>query len=135
MIPLRKWLILTHRYLGLVLSLLFVVWFLSGIAMIYAGGMPELPPAPRLDHLPSIDLSAVRITALEAAQRAELTNPPDEAVLLTIMGRPAYRFTSRGAVIVFADTGQVFMEMTPADAMKIAGEFLSVSGEKLHDVG
>ena len=76
MIWLRKWLILTHRYLGLVLSLLFVVWFLSGIFMIYAGGMPRLNPAMRLERLPAIDFSAVRITPSEAAGRAELITPP-----------------------------------------------------------
>src|SRR2546427_5689326 len=41
-LQLRKWLILTHRYAGIVLSLFFVMWFLSGIAMIYARGMPGL---------------------------------------------------------------------------------------------
>ena len=38
MAQIRRWLILSHRYLGIVLGLLFVVWFASGIGMIYAGG-------------------------------------------------------------------------------------------------
>jgi len=37
----RKSLILTHRYLGTALGLLFFVWFVSGIGMMYAGGMPR----------------------------------------------------------------------------------------------
>jgi uncharacterized iron-regulated membrane protein len=36
----RRALILTHRYLGIPLSVLFVLWFVTGIAMIYVGGMP-----------------------------------------------------------------------------------------------
>ena len=37
----RKGLILTHRYLGIVLSLLAVMWFATGIVMMYAGGSPR----------------------------------------------------------------------------------------------
>ena len=36
---LQRSLILLHRYLGIPLSFVFVLWFVSGIAMIYAGGM------------------------------------------------------------------------------------------------
>jgi hypothetical protein len=36
----RLTLILAHRYLGIPLSVLFVLWFVTGIAMIYVGGMP-----------------------------------------------------------------------------------------------
>ena len=35
-----RWLILIHRYLGIPLSVLFVVWFASGIVMMYTGDMP-----------------------------------------------------------------------------------------------
>ena len=37
---LRRAIILTHRYLGIPLSVVFVLWFVTGIAMIYVGGMP-----------------------------------------------------------------------------------------------
>ena len=58
MMPLfRKSVILAHRYLGIALSLLFVVWFASGITMMYAGGMPRLTPDERLERLPPLDLS------------------------------------------------------------------------------
>ena len=49
---LRKWLILSHRYAGIVLSLLVVMWFVTGITMMYAGGMPRLTPEMRLEKLP-----------------------------------------------------------------------------------
>jgi len=44
----RKALILIHRYLGIVLCLIFLIWFVSGIAMIYARGMPEISSQSRL---------------------------------------------------------------------------------------
>ena len=43
----RKWLILSHRYLGIALCVLLVMWFASGIVMIYAGGLPSLTPEAR----------------------------------------------------------------------------------------
>src|SRR5688500_4111960 len=95
--------ILIHRWLGIGLSLLFVVWFISGIAMIYARGMPSLTPGLRLERLAPLDLSAIRLTPHEAAQRAEIDGSPGRAVLLMAMGRPAYRF---GGVTIFADSGE-----------------------------
>src|SRR5512138_717040 len=68
---LRRTLILVHRYLGIPLSLLFVLWFVTGIAMMYVGGMPALDPTARLERLPSLDLAAVRLTPAEAAAKAE----------------------------------------------------------------
>ena len=69
----RKSLILIHRYLGIVLSLLFLVWFISGIGMMYAKGMPRLTPELRLLRLPAIDLAKIRLTPTEAAARLERT--------------------------------------------------------------
>src|SRR5688572_9916280 len=101
MVWVRKSLILIHRYLGIALSLLFVVWFISGIGMMYAGGMPRLTPQLRLERISAVDLSAVKLTVSEAAAAAALQRAPGRALLLTVMERPAYRF---GGVTVFADT-------------------------------
>src|SRR6516162_6045134 len=70
-IPFRKWLILTHRYLGIPLSFLFLMWFASGIAMIFARGMPSLTPDLRLQHLPALDPSAIRLSPAAALEKAQ----------------------------------------------------------------
>src|SRR5678809_855586 len=93
----RKWLILSHRYLGIALCLLLVMWFASGIVMIYAGGMPALTPEARRAHLTGIDFNRVTLTAAEAASRAGLETPPS-ATLLMVQERPAYRFGGRAPV-------------------------------------
>ena len=36
----RRAAILAHRYLGIGLGLLVIMWFATGITMMYAGGMP-----------------------------------------------------------------------------------------------
>ena len=103
----RRWLILSHRYLGIGLGLLFVVWFASGIGMIYARGMPSLTDELRLERLAPLDLESVRVTPLEAAERAGLGESLGRVTLLTLMDRPAYRLGGGGAATVFADTGEL----------------------------
>src|SRR2546430_12296916 len=77
----RKCVILLHRYLGIALCLLFVMWFVSGIAMIFARGMPRLTPEMRLDRLPGLDFAAIKIPPSVAAQKAQLDRAPARASL------------------------------------------------------
>ncbi len=126
----RRALILTHRYLGIPLSVLFVLWFVTGIAMIYVGGMPTLSAQTRLMHLPALDLAAVRYTPAEAAERA--ASGFGRVALTTVLGRPAYRFASPyGAATVFADTGEPLDEIDVDTARGVAAEFV---GTKVGDV-
>ena len=127
----RKGLILTHRYLGIVLSLLAVMWFATGMVMMYAGGMPRLTPQLRLERLPALDLPAIHLTAAEAAERAGITNPPARTVLLSVVNRPAYRF---GRQTVFADTGDVFEPATVDSSAEIASRFMGLPASKVHYV-
>jgi hypothetical protein len=130
---LRKWLILTHRYAGIVLSLFVVLWFATGITMMYAGGMPRLTPEMRLEKLPNLDLARVRLTPAEAAE-AGLIGEPGRAVLLSIMGRPAYRFGAAEPTTVFADTGDVLERATLAQARTIASRFAGVTEDQVDHV-
>jgi len=130
---LRKWLILSHRYAGIVLSLFVVLWFATGITMMYVGGMPRLTPEMRLEKLPNLDLARVRLTPAEAAE-AGLIDEPGRAVLLSIMGRPAYRFGAGETTTVFADTGDVLEGATPAQARTIASRFAGVTEDQVTHV-
>ena len=124
----RKGLILAHRYLGIPLSALFVVWFVSGIVMMYAGGMPRLTPELRLERLPALDVSAVRLTPAEAAERAALPRAPGRATLLTLMDRPAYRL---GGATIFADTGEPLDDIGLEGARAVAGRFTGLPEDRL----
>jgi hypothetical protein len=131
----RKWLILTHRYLGIALGLFFVVWFVSGIGMMYAGAMPELSSEERLARMPGIDWSRVKLTPAEAAEKGQLGPGGGRVVLLTVNGQPAYRFTGRGRTTVLADTGAVLDDATETEVMAIAARFMNVSPSSLHHAG
>jgi uncharacterized iron-regulated membrane protein len=117
---LRRFLIVSHRYLGIALSLLAIMWFATGITMMYVGGMPRLTPELRLERMPSLDLSRVRLSPAEAAEKSEGRG---RAQLLTVMERPAYRV---GGATVFADTGEVLDRVSLAQARAIAGRFMRV---------
>ena len=115
-----RWLILAHRWLGIPLGVLFVIWFASGIVMMYTGDMPRLTPELRLERLPELDFDRIALAPAAAARRAYLSPTPRRASLLTVMDRPAYRFDG---VTVFADTGERLGEVGPAAAAAVASRF------------
>src|SRR5687767_6437696 len=115
----RKLVILSHRYLGIALSLLVMMWFATGITMMYVGGMPRLTPELRLERLPATDLSRVTLSVAEAAERGNVSPDGGRAMLLSVLDRPAYRFSGRGTTTVFADTGDVFEGLTVAEARSV----------------
>lgn len=132
----RRLLILCHRWLGIPLSVLFVVWFASGIVMMYTGDMPRLEERVRIARAAPLDLDAVRLSPLEAAERAFVeASYPGPAALLTVQGRPAYRF-GRGAwsVTVFADTGDVLEPLSPTELRGIAARFAGVPEQRVRHV-
>jgi hypothetical protein len=131
---LKKVLILSHRYVGIVLGLLVIVWFASGIAMMYVGGMPAISAETRRERTPPLDLGAVDLSPAEAVARAREASGArggGSARLLTVMDRPAYRV---GPTTVFADTGEVMPEADLATARKIAGRFVGVGEDRVRHV-
>lgn len=121
----KRALILSHRWAGIVLGLMAVVWFASGIAMIYAGGMPRITPQQRLDHLPVLDLAGVKLTPAQAAERLGGEEAmPGAPVLVMVMERPAYRFPLAGNATVFADDGSQLAPIDAAAAARVAQQFL-----------
>lgn len=126
---LQRLIILSHRYLGLVLGPIVIVWFASGIVMLYAGGMPQVTPEMRLARLPPLDLAQVRLTPAEAADRAALASARGASgeagrlLLTTVMDRPAYRI---GRATVFADTGALLRTATLEDSRAVAARFAGV---------
>ena len=114
----RRLLIYTHRWLGIAGSLLFVVWFVSGIVMMYAG-MPSLTTAERLSRVSALDLSRARLDVSEAAVRVGVA--PRQIVVGMLGDRPVYRFTGAGGVTtVYADTGTALAGLDAEEAVALA---------------
>ncbi|WP_191577439.1 PepSY-associated TM helix domain-containing protein [Achromobacter insolitus] len=79
---LRRLTYLAHRWLGVGGCLLMLVWFLSGIVMLYVG-YPKLTPEERFASLPV--LAADAYLPLDAAQPGGAL-----AVLTSVRGEPTY---------------------------------------------
>jgi hypothetical protein len=130
---LRKLVILSHRYLGIVLSLIVMMWSATGITMIFAGGMPRLTPELRLERLPPLDFARVRVTPSEAAERAGV-GAPARATLVSVMDRPAYRLAGSETTVVFADTGDVLDPLNVSESRTVASRFMNVTPERVQHV-
>ena len=114
-------LMFVHRYLGVAFCLIFVIWFASGIVMVYKR-MPAYSAEERLARLPPLNAAAIRLTPAEALEVAGLQGA--RRVLLTsVRSRPVYRFiVDRGTATVFADTGSYVDLVEPDDAVAIVIE-------------
>jgi hypothetical protein len=139
----RRAVILSHRYLGTVLGLLVIMWFATGITMMYWGGMPRVTPELRLERLQPVDFARVKLTAAQAAERAEIDRPdvesglsrmPGRVTLSALLDRPVYRFGSRNGAVVFADTGEFLEELSVEQAQTVAATFVRLPPARVHYV-
>lgn len=121
-------LVYTHRWLGIASGVLFIVWFASGIVMMYAR-MPELQPAERLARLPAIVPTTIRVTPPAAAD-GDITR----LTIGTLEGRPIYRISARGRTqLWFADTGDGIPLVDREQALRIARAFEGGTGDLQYD--
>ncbi len=111
------------------LAVPMLIWFASGIILIYTGGMPS-PDREALQRSAPLDLDALRLSPSEAAARLRGASRFERVVLVTILGRPAYRFWTPSPVTVFADRGDIVNVDEPA-SRKIAADFLAVQPDRL----
>jgi len=117
---LRKYSILIHRWMGVGFCVLFVVWFLSGIVMMY-WGYPGITADERLSRSEALDASRILISPEEAYARLELGGSPSRVRINMLDGRPAYRFHyDSEQFVAYADDGEVRTEIPPEQALRIA---------------
>jgi hypothetical protein len=104
----KRRLFLWHRYLGIGLSLLFALWFVSGVAMLYVR-FPILDPEDRFPMLPRFAPAAFVVTPAAAAARAGIEGHPRRVRLATLLDRPIYYIlpANRPWLGVYADDGTV----------------------------
>ena len=106
--------------MGVLLCLLFLMWFASGMVLMY-WDYPLVADADRLERAPVLDISKIRISPQQAYSQLQRSEPPDQVRLGTFDGRPAYRFGAGGEeTIVYADTGQQQTEFPPEMTLRIA---------------
>jgi uncharacterized iron-regulated membrane protein len=120
----KRWLYWGHRWSGIILCLLFAIWFVSGVVMMYVP-FPSFRAPERIAGAPPIDWARVRI-APDAALRSigATTAFPSEMRIETTAGEPVYRFTTEdGRRAVSAETGREVGPVSADRAAAIASAF------------
>jgi len=110
--PVKRLLIFVHRWLGVALSAIFLLWFVSGIVMMY-WTYPGVTTRDRLERLPVLSPERIVISPATAAAALGENVSPSQLHLTSYDGRPVY-VVSGGpgaggpggpALMVFADDG------------------------------
>ena len=87
-----QYLVLIHRWLGVVLCLLFCAWFISGIVMIYYP-FPSLSEQLRLQKTESITTNK-SLLPIHSFWSENLANP-QKITLVSVLGEPYYWWRSK----------------------------------------
>jgi hypothetical protein len=111
---LKRLLIFVHRWVGVTLSVIFLLWFVSGIVMMY-WTFPAVTAADRIERLPTLEAERIAVTPRQAAAALGREDAPGQVRLTSFDGRPAYRFgAGRGGggrgggwMMVYADDGSI----------------------------
>ncbi|HFF2828567.1 TPA: PepSY domain-containing protein [Stenotrophomonas maltophilia] len=117
----KRWTYLVHRWLGIGGCLLMLLWFVSGMVMLFIG-YPKLTPGERLAALPVLgDAGDWRgLSALPDAVQAE----PEAVALTTVGGEAAYVVRSGSNVGAWSvRTGQALLPVSAQRAEASAAQF------------
>jgi hypothetical protein len=112
---------LAHRWLGIGLAAVVLVWTISGLVMLFAE-RPGLTEEERLEALATLEVAQVRVTPAAAWRQVGANGWPEAVRLNTAFdGRPAYRFLAGGAwYSVHADDASVVPAIGEAQAVSAA---------------
>lgn len=79
-----------HRWIGIIACVYLVVWFVSGLVLAYVR-FPAMSTDEKLELLPAIEWSQVKVTPDQALAGAGLTVFPHQLTLEMAGGAPVYR--------------------------------------------
>lgn len=130
---LKKIIISLHRYLGISLCVLFLVWFLSGFVMLYAR-FPYLENNEKLKQQTSL-LESKFFIPVNSVYTALNEGDTMQSLRMEILyKRPVYRFTTTAGKIttIYADNGEALKSIDLNFAKTIASDFYNkpISFEK-----
>ena len=122
--------LLIHRYLGFALSVLFVVWFVSGFVMMYVS-YPTMMQHQRLQQLPPAILRQCRLSPQQAVERAGRADTVKSIRLGMLLDRPIYRIVTQknSHKAVFADTGDTLGRVDTVLGSQIACAFVGYASQ------
>jgi len=117
----RTWLFVVHRWIGIGTSLLFAMWFVSGLVMMYVA-FPQLTDSERLAALPPIAWDKVQVTPDRAMAAGGFTLYPLDLRLAMLSDEPVYRLLGWDGErkTVSAVDGRIVEHIKPERAIAVA---------------
>src|ERR1700730_10312979 len=117
-----------HRWLGITLGLLFVLWFASGIILSFVPFL-SLSARDRMSAAEALDLQKVRVSPA-VAMAAAGTVPVTHLRLISVAGHPRYVISpvDRPVLSVSAETEEALAPVSVNVARAVAEQF---SAEKI----
>lgn len=121
---LERWIILIHRWIGIAVCVLFVVWFASGLVMLHTT-YPRLMDHEYREGLTTLQWDRVLLSPEAALTATGQTEFPRTLRLEMSAGEPVYRVASWDGrqAAVSATTGQVLSFLEKDQALRIARDF------------
>ncbi|MET0240677.1 MAG: PepSY domain-containing protein [Sphingobium sp.] len=119
----KRWLYWSHRWLGILTCLFFLLWFVSGIVMMYVP-YPSVTAQERLATLAPIDWGRVAVGPTRAMQIARQDAFPGELRLDMAAGEPAWRIRAgKDRIALSAVNGRILSAPDEASAVAAARRF------------
>lgn len=118
-----RWMLLLHRYMGIALGVLMVMWCLSGVVMMYVS-YPALAESLRLKRLAPIAWE--RCCKVPDALRTD-AQPAASAEIEMLAGRPVLFLNAEGTRPIDLTTGAAIEGITAAQAMQVAKDFIGAA--------
>jgi uncharacterized iron-regulated membrane protein len=120
----KRYLYLTHRWLGIALCLFMAMWFFSGVVMMYVG-YPRLTLFERLASLPALDATGCCVGIDAALAASGETKAPQSMRLTSVAGAPRYvlEYENNRSVAIDARSGSRIASVDAAAAVAAARSF------------
>lgn len=114
----RRFIYLSHHWLGIAVCLLMAMWFFSGVVMLYVQ-YPSLTLKERLAALPALSSQQLHYSADKLLAQLPKQSTIAQLHLTSVQNRPAYLLrTNTGQQLgQFADTGEMFGQFNKEDAV------------------
>ncbi|MCU0868979.1 MAG: PepSY domain-containing protein [Burkholderiales bacterium] len=127
----RRFTYLLHRWLGIAVCVPMLLWFVSGVVMMYVG-YPKLSTAERMERLPALEPQRVRVDLAAALAAAALDAPPKSVRLTSVGGQPRWIFEVDKARVLAVDatTGRRIATVTSVDAVAAVEAFAPGAGAR-----
>jgi hypothetical protein len=118
-----RWMLLLHRYMGIALGVLMVMWCLSGVVMMYIS-YPALAESHRLKQLAPIAWEGCCRLPDELRTDAR---PAGNAAIEMLAGRPVLFLDAERSRPIDLRTGSAIDGISLSQATQVAGNFIGAS--------